>query len=83
MEIRLSTDMTGKIMHLFKEENVQITYPKRKPAKPASHYILPIALLAIMVLLINALHSVALPDPLGDQIRNHMIKSQPISRGGK
>ena len=61
-------------MHLFKEENVQTTYPIRKPGKPASHYILPITLLAIMVLLVSALHSVALPDPLGDKIQSHMSK---------
>ena len=48
-------------MHLFKEENVQTTYPKRKPTKPASHYVLSFALLAIMVLLINAMFSMALP----------------------
>ena len=64
-------------MHLFKEENVQTTYPKRKPIKPASHYVLSFALLAIMVLLINAMFSMALPDPLGEKIQSHMAKFQP------
>lgn len=59
-------------MHLFKEENVQTIYPKRKPVKPVSSYILPITLLAAMIFLINALHSVTLPDPLGDKIQSHM-----------
>mgnify|MGYP000692856009 FL=1 len=64
-------------MHLFKEENVQTTYPKRKPTKPASHYVLSFTLLAIMVLLINAMFSMALPDPLGEKIQSHMAKFQP------
>ena len=64
-------------MHLFKEENVQTTYPKRKPAKPVSHYVLSFTLLAIMVLLINAMFSMALPDPLGEKIQSHMAKFQP------
>ena len=64
-------------MHLFKEENVQTTYPKRKPTKPTSHYVLSFALLAIMVLLINAMFSMALPDPLGEKIQSHMAKFQP------
>ena len=64
-------------MHLFKEENVQTTYPKRKPTKPASHYVPSFALLAIMVLLINAMFSMALPDPLGEKIQSHMAKFQP------
>ena len=64
-------------MHLFKEENVQTTYPKRKPTKPASHYVLSFALLAIMVLLINAMFSMALPDPLGEKIQSHTAKFQP------
>jgi len=69
-------------MRLFKEENVQTTYPKRKPAKPASHYILPITLLAMMVLLVGALHSVALPDPLGDKIQSHMKNfKKPAAKG--
>ena len=51
---------------------MQTTYPKRKPAKPVSHYILPITLLAMMLLLINALHGVELPDPLGDKIQSHL-----------
>jgi len=64
-------------MHLFKEENVQTTYPKRKPTKPASHYVLSFTLLAIMVLLINAMFSMALPDPLGEKIQSHIAKFQP------
>ncbi|MBT5471031.1 MAG: hypothetical protein HOK41_10560 [Nitrospina sp.] len=69
-------------MHLFKEENVQTTYPKRKPAKPVSHYILPITLLAVMVFLINALHRVTLPDPLGEKIQSHMSNFQKSNRTG-
>ena len=64
-------------MHLFKEENVQTTYPKRKPTKPASHYVLSFALLAIMVLLIKTTYSMALPDPLGEKIQSHIAKFQP------
>jgi hypothetical protein len=56
---------------------VQTIYPKRKPAKPASHYILPFTLLAIMVLLINTMYSMALPDPLGEKIQSHIAKFQP------
>ena len=69
-------------MHLFKEENVQTTYPKIKPAKPVSPYILPITLLAVMVLLINALHSVTLPDPLGEKIQSHMSNFHKPDRTG-
>jgi hypothetical protein len=56
---------------------VQTTCPKRKPTKPASHYVLSFTLLAIMVLLINAMFSMALPDPLGEKIQSHMAKFQP------
>ncbi|MZH42221.1 MAG: hypothetical protein F3740_10530 [Nitrospinae bacterium] len=59
-------------MHHFKEENVHTTYPKRKSSKPITNYILPISLLAAIVFLINALHSVALPDPLGEKIQQHV-----------
>jgi hypothetical protein len=56
---------------------VHTTYPKRKPAKPVSHYILSITLLAVMALLINAVVSIALPDPLGEKIQMHMKKFKP------
>ena len=69
-------------MHLFKEENVQTTYPKRKPAKPVSPFILPITLLTVMVFLINALHSVTLPDPLGEKTQNHMSSFHKSDRTG-
>lgn len=69
-------------MHLFKEENVQTIYPKRKPAKPVSQYIIPITLLAVMVFLINALHSVTLPDPLGEKIQSHMSNLHKSERTG-
>jgi hypothetical protein len=62
---------------------VQTTYPKRKPAKPASHYILSITLLIVMVLVINVIYSIALPDPLGDKIQSHMTKFQPLSGGDR
>ena len=65
-------------MHLFREEDRQTTYPKRKPSKLALHYVLPITLLAVaMVLLINVMHSKAFPDPLGEKIQNQMTKFQP------
>lgn len=64
-------------MHLFREETVHTTYPKRKPAKPASHYILSITLLAAMMLLINVMYRITLPDPLGEKIQIHMKKFQP------
>ncbi|MBT5029031.1 MAG: hypothetical protein HOL15_04485 [Nitrospinaceae bacterium] len=61
---------------------MQTTYPKRKPAKPASHYILPIALLAVMVLIINTMFRISLPDPLGEKIQSHMTSFQkPIGKG--
>ena len=56
---------------------MQTTYPKRKPSKPASHYVLTFALLAVMVLAINVLYSMALPDPLGEKIQKHVAKFQP------
>ncbi|MBC8287741.1 MAG: hypothetical protein H8E42_09755 [Nitrospinae bacterium] len=68
-------------MHLFKEENVQTTYPKRQPAKPVSRYILPITLLAVMVFLINTLHGVTLPDPLGEKIQQHIKTQKPNKKG--
>ena len=55
-------------------KTVQTTYPKRKQAKPVSHYILSITLLVVMVLAINVMYSIALPDPLGEKIQNHMTK---------
>jgi hypothetical protein len=61
---------------------VQTTYPKRKPTKPISEYVLPIALLAVMVLLINFMFRIALPDPLGEKIQSHMTKFQKPSHKG-
>jgi hypothetical protein len=69
-------------MHLFKEENVQTNYPKKKPTTPASQYILPVALLAIVLLFASSLLSMALPDPLGEKIQNHMAKFQGRSPTG-
>ena len=61
---------------------MQTTYPKRKPAKPVSHYILPFTLIAVMAILINALYSMAIPDPLGEKIQSHMGKFQKkVPRG--
>jgi len=57
----------------------QTTYPKRKPAKPGSHYVLTFTLLAVMVLAINTLYRIALPDPLGEKIQNHIAKFHPPS----
>jgi hypothetical protein len=53
---------------------VKTIYKETK--RPASHYILPFALLA-MVLLINTMYSMALPDPLGEKIQSHIAKFQP------
>jgi hypothetical protein len=64
MKVRLSADM--------RLGNMQTIYPKRKPAKPVSPYILLITLLAVMVFLINALHSVTFPGPLGENIQRPM-----------
>ena len=61
-------------MHLFKEENRQTTYLKRKLAKPVSHYVLSFTLLAVMVLLINVIYKMALSDPLGEKIQSHIAK---------
>ncbi len=57
------------------------TYPKKKSAKPITNYILPITLLAAMMFLINALHSVSLPDPLGEKIQQH-VKTQRANKKG-
>ncbi len=63
-------------------KTVQTTYPKRKSAKPISHYVLPVALLAVMVLLINIIFRMPLPDPLGEKIQSHMTKFQKPSHKG-
>lgn len=64
----------------------QRTYSRRKTCKPPTQKenrlnlllnVLSFALLAIMVLLINAMFSMALPDPLGEKIQSHMAKFQP------
>ncbi|MDE1045393.1 MAG: hypothetical protein OSA05_08980 [Nitrospinaceae bacterium] len=61
---------------------MQTIYPKRKPAKPVSPFILLITLLAVMVFLINAFHSVTLPDPLVENIQSHMSSFHKSDRTG-
>jgi len=71
----LSADKVRKDQCTYSgRKTVQTTYPKRKPSKPASHYILTFTLLAVMVLAINVLYSMALPDPLGEKIQKHVAK---------
>jgi hypothetical protein len=57
-------------MHSIKEDNVQ-TYPIRN-SKKSKQYAFPIAVLAITALLISAVCSLAIPDPLGNSIQQHM-----------
>jgi hypothetical protein len=57
-------------MHSIKEDTVQ-TYPIRNPKKP-KQYAFPIVVLTITVLLISAVCSLAIPDPLGNSIEQHM-----------
>ena len=57
-------------MHSIKEDTVQ-TYPIRNPKKP-KQYAFPIVVLAITALLISAVCSLAIPDPLGNSIQQHM-----------
>lgn len=57
-------------MRSIKEDNVQ-TYPIRKPEKP-KQYAFPIVVLVITALLISAVCSLAIPDPLGNSIQQHM-----------
>ncbi|MBC8282525.1 MAG: hypothetical protein H8E32_01825 [Nitrospinae bacterium] len=57
-------------MHSIKEDTVQ-TYPIRNSKKP-KQYAFPIVVLAITVLLISAVCSLAIPDPLGNSIQRHM-----------
>ena len=47
------------------------TYPIRKSEKP-KQYAFPIVVLAITALLISAVCSLAIPDPLGNSIQQHM-----------
>jgi len=47
------------------------TYPIRNPKKP-KQYAFPIVVLTITVLLISAVCSLAIPDPLGNSIEQHM-----------
>jgi len=64
-------------MHLFKEENVQTTYPKRKPTKPASQCLIVRLVGNNGVAHQRHVFSMALPDPLGEKIQSHMAKFQP------
>jgi hypothetical protein len=84
MQTILSADKVRKDQCTYSgRKTVQKTYPKRQPAKPVSHYILSITLLAVMVLIINVMVSVALPDPLGDKIQSHMTKFKPTPTRGR
>ena len=47
------------------------TYPIRNSKKP-KQYAFPIVVLAITALLISAVCSLAIPDPLGNSIQQHM-----------
>ena len=74
----LLADIAGKYQCTYSgRKTVHTIYPKRKPAKPVSHYIVSIILLAVMVLTINVMVSMALPDPLGEKIQSHMKKFKP------
>ena len=57
-------------MRSIKEGNVQ-TYSIRKSEKP-KQYAFPIVILSTTALLISALCSLAIPDPLGNSIQQHM-----------
>ena len=57
-------------MHSIKENNLQ-TYPIRKSEKP-KQYAFPIVVLAITALLISAVCSLAIPDPLANTIEKYM-----------
>ena len=57
-------------MRSIKEDNVQ-TYPIRKSEKPKL-YVFSIVVLAITAMLISAVSSLAIPDPLGNSIQQHM-----------
>lgn len=48
------------------------TFPIRKSSKPKNQYLFPVAILAITALLISAVSSMAVPDPLGSSIQKHM-----------
>lgn len=51
------------------------TYPIRNSKKP-KQYTFPIVVLAITALLISAVCSLAIPDPLGNSIQQHMKEKQ-------
>ena len=57
-------------MHSIKEDTVQ-TYPIRN-SKKHKQYVFPIVLLAINALLISAVCILAIPDPMGNTIQQHM-----------
>ncbi|MBT6716989.1 MAG: hypothetical protein HOB18_05025 [Nitrospina sp.] len=52
------------------------TYPIRKSTKSKSQYLFPAIMLAITALLISAVSSMAVPDPLGNSIQKHMEESR-------
>jgi hypothetical protein len=60
-------------MHSIKEDTVQ-TYPIRSPKK-RKEYAFPFVVLAITALLISAVCSLAIPDPLGNTIKHYMKES--------
>ena len=57
-------------MHSIKKDTVQ-TYPIRN-SKKYKQYAFPIVVLAITALLISTVCSLAIPDPLGNSIQQHM-----------
>ena len=61
-------------MHSIKEDNIQ-SYPIRKSEK-SKQYAFPIVVLAITALLISAVCSLAIPDPLGNSIQQHYERKQ-------
>ncbi len=48
------------------------TFPIRKSPKPKNQYLFPVVMLAITALIISAVSSMAIPDPLGNSIQKHM-----------
>ena len=65
-------------MHPIKIDTVQ-TYPIRNSKKP-NQYAFPIVVLAITALLISAVCSLAIPDPLGNSIQQHMKENSKVRR---
>ena len=63
-------------MHSIKEDTVQ-TYPIRN-SKKYKQYAFPIVVLAITALLISAVCSLAIPDPLGNTIEQYMKENSKL-----